>query len=120
MAPELITGDKYNEKVDIWSFGITAIELADGEPPYLRDPVRKALMDITSKPPPTLRRPQRWSGTFNHFIASCLNKCPYYRASASKLLEHEFIVNNVQEDSRALYTGFLQNWRPRVKVVNPK
>lgn len=120
MAPELINGSQYNEKVDIWSFGIIAIELADGEPPYLHDPAMKALLNIVSKPPPTLQRPMSWSGAFNHFIARCLDKRPDCRASARQLLEHEFIVTNVQEDSLAQYTAFLQNWSPKVKVSNPK
>jgi serine/threonine protein kinase len=54
MAPELILKKEYNEKVDVWSTGIIAIELALGEPPHLRIPPVKAMYTISSKPPPRL------------------------------------------------------------------
>ena len=54
MAPELILKKEYNEKVDVWSTGIIAIELALGEPPHLRMPPLKAMYSITSKNPPRL------------------------------------------------------------------
>lgn len=55
MAPEIIKGKgNYDKKIDIWSLGIFAIELADGEPPHLREPPTKVLYLIISRPPPTL------------------------------------------------------------------
>jgi len=54
MAPELILKKDYDEKVDVWSTGIIAIELADGEPPYLRMPPLKVMYMIGSKDPPRL------------------------------------------------------------------
>jgi p21-activated kinase 2 len=55
MAPELIKKEDYDEKVDIWSLGMVAIELCDGEPPYLRMPHLKAMHNIVSKEPPALK-----------------------------------------------------------------
>jgi p21-activated kinase 2 len=55
MAPELIKKEDYDEKVDIWSIGMVAIELCEGEPPFLRMPHLKAMHNIVSKPPPKLR-----------------------------------------------------------------
>ena len=54
MSPELILKQDYDEKVDIWSVGIIAIELAQGEPPYLRIPPLKAMYSITANEPPRL------------------------------------------------------------------
>lgn len=61
MAPELVTGSRYDSKVDIWSLGIVMIELAEGEPPYLRENPMKALFYIASRPPPRLGDNRRWS-----------------------------------------------------------
>ena len=54
MAPELILKRDYDEKVDIWSTGIIAVELAEGEPPHLRMNAIKAMYMISSKDPPRL------------------------------------------------------------------
>lgn len=58
MAPELILKKDYDEKVDIWSVGIIALELADGEPPYLRIPPLKAMYMISTQPPARLEDPR--------------------------------------------------------------
>jgi len=76
MSPELVTGAKYTTKVDIWSLGILCLELAEGDPPYLRDPPMRALFLIASGPPPTLKKPKRWSADFVDFIRTCLKKSP--------------------------------------------
>ncbi len=64
MAPELIKGKtQYDIKVDIWSFGIFALELADGEPPYISEPQQKVLYLIVTKDAPRLQN-SKWSATF--------------------------------------------------------
>jgi len=88
MAPELIRGEAYDAKVDIWSYGITMLELADGEPPLMSEPVMRALLMITLQPPPVLRNPSRWSRALNHFIARCLSKDLALRSRAEDLLLH--------------------------------
>lgn len=56
MAPELIRGkSKYDSKIDIWSYGIFALELADGEPPYITEPQQKVLYLIVTKDAPKLQ-----------------------------------------------------------------
>lgn len=91
MAPEVIRGVDYDTKVDIWSLGIMALEMADGEPPLLDLPPLRALFIIATQPPPTLREPEKWSSTFKDFLAAALAKSPQKRASADELLQHPFV-----------------------------
>lgn len=71
MAPELIMKKEYDEKVDVWSTGIIAIELAEGEPPNLRMQPLKAMYMITSKDAPRLNN-EKWSPEFCDFVEKCL------------------------------------------------
>jgi serine/threonine protein kinase len=88
----LIRGLEYDCKVDIWSLGITAIEMAEGEPPLLNEPPLRALLLITTNKSPTLNNKRvKWSPEFNHFIAQCLQIPPEKRATSDQLLLHPFI-----------------------------
>lgn len=91
MAPELIRGHSYDFKVDIWSLGIMAIEMAEGEPPYLEYPPLRALFLIATSGAPTLKEPHKWSAEFKHFLARCLDIEVEKRATAEELLAHPFI-----------------------------
>ena len=74
MAPELIQGVGYTSKVDIWSLGITAIEMADGAPPHNNAPPLKALLLIQSEPSPSVKQPEHWSQVFLGFLSCALDK----------------------------------------------
>jgi hypothetical protein len=91
MAPELIVADAYDTKADIWSIGITAIEIATGKPPLHNVHPMQALFMIPSKPSPKLPNPAAFSDEFNDFIAKCLQKDPTKRPTAEQLLEHDFL-----------------------------
>lgn len=93
MAPELIQEIGYDTKADIWSLGITAIEMAEGKPPHAEIHPMRAIFMIPTKPPPTLKIPDEWSPALNDFIAHCLVKNPEERAVADDLLKHEFLLN---------------------------
>lgn len=93
MAPEIIQEIGYDCLADIWSIGITAIELAEGKPPYADIHPMRAIFMIPTKPPPSLSYPHKWSNDFIDFVSKCLVKNPQQRATASELLQHNFIKN---------------------------
>lgn len=76
----------------IWSLGVTAYELAIGEPPHAQLDLTSVVLKIPTSPPPTLPL-QRFSSTFHSFLADCLVKDFTLRPSASKMLLHPFIIN---------------------------
>jgi len=93
MAPEVIQEVGYGVEADLWSLGITGIELAEGHPPYSNIHPMRAIFLIPSKPPPKLTEPEKWTRDFNDFIAKCLTKKPDERPSAEELLKHPYILN---------------------------
>uniref|UniRef100_A0A914GRK1 non-specific serine/threonine protein kinase n=1 Tax=Globodera rostochiensis TaxID=31243 RepID=A0A914GRK1_GLORO len=93
MAPELIQEMGYDMKADIWSLGITAIEMAEGRPPHAEIHPMRAIFMIPTKPPPTLKILEEWTEPFQNIIAICLVKNPEDRATADLLLKHQFVQN---------------------------
>jgi len=95
MAPEVIGEQMYDGRADIWSLGITAIELAEARPPNSHINPMKALFIIPQQDPPTLKNPQDYPKQMNEFIATCLNKNMEARPTATAIKGHPFIKNEV-------------------------
>ena len=109
MAPEVVMCETfkdvpYDSKCDVWSFGITLIELAQMEPPHHdMNPVR-VLLKIPKADPPTLEKPEQWSRDFHTIIKLCMKKNPEARSTAGELCQHAFFKNVESNESlRELY-----------------
>ncbi|NXU85681.1 STK10 kinase, partial [Xiphorhynchus elegans] len=96
MAPEVVMCETmkdtpYDYKADIWSLGITLIEMAQIEPPHHELNPMRVLLKIAKSDPPTLSCPSKWSLEFRDFLKKALDKNPETRPSAAQLLEHPFV-----------------------------
>ncbi|KAF8559301.1 kinase-like protein [Imleria badia] len=93
MAPELIQGKRYDAKADIWSFGITAIELTQGRPPSSRESPQTVLLRTVQGKPPTIDREggvHHYSRAFKEIVDACLAKDPSKRPTTGELLQTPF------------------------------
>ncbi|KAM4702835.1 STE20-like serine/threonine-protein kinase [Rhinophrynus dorsalis] len=96
MAPEVVmcetSKDKpYDFKADVWSLGVTLIEMAQIEPPHHELNPMRVLLKIAKSDPPTLAQPSKWSLDFNDFLKKCLEKNLDARWTTAQLLQHPFV-----------------------------
>ena len=114
MAPEVIQENGYDFKADIWSLGITAMELVSGEPPNADLHPMKALFHIPKASAPKLEG--RFSRDFKNFVASCLVKDSDERPTARDLLQHRFI----QRAGRLTLLKSLVDANDRKRAASPE
>ncbi|XP_069767098.1 serine/threonine-protein kinase TAO1 [Narcine bancroftii] len=99
MAPEVILAmdeGQYDGKVDVWSLGITCIELAERKPPLFNMNAMSALYHIAQNESPALQS-NEWSDYFRNFVDSCLQKIPQDRPTSEELLKHAFVIRERPE-----------------------
>ncbi|KDR74090.1 hypothetical protein GALMADRAFT_71443 [Galerina marginata CBS 339.88] len=130
MAPEIIEGKQYDFSADIWSFGITALELTQGRPPRSRESPQRVLLKTVQEEPPTLNREggvSRYSRAFKEVIDGCLVKDPSKRPSAAGLLQTPFfkavkkksyLINTILKDLPPLTQRQERYALPRVTSGN--
>ena len=110
MSPEVISRIPYGLEVDIWSLGIMAVEMKDGEPPYMdiADPI-KALYLIVANDKPPITSWESLSNEFKDFLNKCLEKNVDKRASPAELLEHPFLLKAVTSESIKALVNAIKN-----------
>uniref|UniRef100_A0AAY5ENS5 Mitogen-activated protein kinase kinase kinase kinase n=1 Tax=Electrophorus electricus TaxID=8005 RepID=A0AAY5ENS5_ELEEL len=123
MAPEVAAVERkggYNHLCDIWAVGITAIELAELQPPMFELHPMRALFLMTKSnfQPPKLKDKVKWTNNFHNFVKLSLTKNPKKRPSADKLLQHPFVsqplsrtlaielLDKASNPDQTLYTDF--------------
>ncbi|XP_039035550.1 serine/threonine-protein kinase BLUS1-like isoform X3 [Hibiscus syriacus] len=124
MAPEVMQQlHGYDFKADIWSFGITALELANGHAPFSKYPPMKVLLMTLQNAPPGLdyERDKKFSKSFKELVAACLVKDPKKRPTSEKLLKHHFFKHARSYDylDRAILDG-LPPLGERFRVLKTK
>jgi serine/threonine protein kinase len=118
MAPEVITseqqGTSYDHKADIWSLGITAIEMAETAPPMFDLHPMRVLFMIPKFDSPKLKNQTAWSDNFHSFLALCLDKDADKRPTADELLTHPFVHPNPM--SQTIVQSFVERSRQAKKL----
>lgn len=93
MAPEVVLESMYDGRADVWSLGITAIEMAEINPPNADMHPMRVLMMIPRSGKPRLKNKERWSSEFHDFLSQCFEKDMRHRPTAEMLLKHPFVSN---------------------------
>lgn len=117
MAPEVMEQVLYDFKADIWSLGITCLEMANGHAPLAKFPPMKVVKMTLSTEPPTLNREatrHKYSKSFKDFIDCCLQRDPSKRPTCEKLLSHSFVKSSKKKSHLSL---LLQNLPPLIDRV---
>lgn len=95
MAPEVIQETSYDGKADIWSLGITLIEMAEGQPPHYNVHPMRAIFKIPMTAAPVFKKPNNWSSDMVNFLSCCLHKNADDRSTAAELMAHPWIKDEI-------------------------
>ncbi|XP_026550605.1 STE20-like serine/threonine-protein kinase isoform X3 [Notechis scutatus] len=107
MAPEVVMCETskdrpYDYKADVWSLGVTLIEMAEIEPPHHELNPMRVLLKIAKSEPPSLAQPSKWSADFKDFLKKCLEKNVDARWNITELLQHPFVTVTSSKPIREL------------------
>ncbi|XP_056369898.1 serine/threonine-protein kinase PAK 3-like [Oenanthe melanoleuca] len=111
MAPEVVTGQPYGPKVDIWSLGIVGIEMVEREVPYWNQTPARAQLLTAIGEIPQLRQPKLFSPLLRDFLNCCLQTDEARRWSAKELLQHKFVTSAKPASSLVPLILSLKKWR---------
>eukprot|EP00667_Euglena_gracilis_P019962 EG_transcript_21479 len=111
MAPEVIQERSYDGRADIWSLGITCIEMAELNPPLINQHPFQVLFRIPKDSPPTLCQPELWSSDFQDFLSACLIKDIEKRPQATMMMKHPFVE---QALSTAVLVPLIHEWKDKL------
>ncbi|CAI8037800.1 Serine/threonine-protein kinase TAO3 [Geodia barretti] len=120
MAPEVILAmdeGQYDGKVDIWSLGITCIEMAERKPPLFHMNAMSALYHIAQIDPPRLAHPEDWSNGFQKLVTRCLQKAPEDRPTAEELMQDEFLSSCGDQSGDVLFQ-LVQRTKDAVQLLD--
>jgi len=126
MAPETIDQRGYDAKADIWSLGVTLLEMAEKDPPYFKLEPLEVVRAIVAQPPPSLKNPAEWSTNFREIVKFCLQRDPKKRFSAAALLQHPWaqtadincLTELVQRFQEIKTNGSSNNTKNNSKKIN--
>ena len=119
MAPEVLDGEPYDFVADVWSLGIVALHVANGEIPRRGTPVRELMRMVIAQEPPAINYPQQWSPEFSEFVSMCLVKNPARRANCKMLLRSSWI-RGCGEDSEQTKANMKCRTIGRASVFNER
>ncbi|RMB97570.1 hypothetical protein DUI87_25934 [Hirundo rustica rustica] len=115
MAPEVVEGQPYGPKVDIWSFGIVGIEMVEREVPYKNESPLSTQLLIATQGIPELRQPKLLSPLLRDFLSCCLQRDERRRWCAKELLQHPFVTSANPASSLVPLIILVKKWKEERK-----
>jgi|UniRef100_A0A7S4G103 mitogen-activated protein kinase kinase 1 len=121
MSPERLAGCDYSYPADIWSLGLTLIQLASGKHPYAKLHDKATFWDvlkcIEDEAPPSLPQDKIFSQSFRTFVSRCLERSPQQRSTVTDLMDHPFVAEISDEDAQAVCKEWFPQVHKKMKVA---